>query len=147
MMTHTFYGIETATAKPCDLRNPKLQSVQDLFAILLHCWSAETCAPRLRQEWSPENPTKGQCSITAFLVQDLFGGQVYGIPLEDGNFHCYNVVGENLFDLTSEQFGERAKTLVYEQTPEQSRAVHFAKEEKRLRYELLKERIAVYLAE
>lgn len=35
-------------------------------------------------------------------------------------------------------YGEEAKTLVYENNPEQKREVHFAKEEKRLRYEYLK---------
>ena len=38
--------------------------------------------------------------------------------------------------LTSEQFGD--EKLCYENNPEQSREVHFAKEEKRLRYEYLK---------
>ncbi len=85
--------------------------------------------------------TKGQCSITAFLAQDIFGGKVYGIPMEGGNFHCYNVVGDCCFDLTSEQFGEKAKDLVYENNPEQFREVHFAKEEKRLRYEMLRIRL------
>ena len=41
-----------------------------------------------------------------------------------------------VFDLTSEQFGE--KVLNYENNPEQFREVHFAKEEKRQRYEFLK---------
>ena len=64
---------------------------------------------------------------------------MYGIPLEDGSVHCYNVVGDCCFDLTSEQFGDEAKNLVYEDNPEQFREVHFTKEEKRLRYEKLKE--------
>ena len=40
--------------------------------------------------------------------------------------------------MTSEQFGEKAKELVYENNPEQFREMHFTKEEKRLRYEKLK---------
>ena len=93
----------------------------------------------MRQNWSPENKTLGQCSITAFLAQDIFGGKVYGVPRSDGNYHCYNVVGEVKFDLTSEQFGD--EVLVYEGNPEQFREVHFAKEEKKLRYEYLKEQL------
>lgn len=80
--------------------------------------------------------TLGQCSVTAFLAQDIFGGDVYGILRPDGNYHCYNMVGDCVFDLTSEQFGDEA--LSYEDNPRQSREVHFAKEEKRLRYEYLK---------
>lgn len=140
-MSYNFYGWEKAYAKPINDLYPQIKSPIDLYDALSKIWCAETCAPRLRGEWTKENKTKGQCSITAFLAQDIFGGKVYGIPLEDGNFHCYNVVGDCRFDLTSEQFDEKAKELVYDDKHEQSREVHFAKEEKRLRYEMLKERL------
>jgi len=89
--------------------------------------------------------TKGQCSVTAFLAQDIFGGKVYGIPMEGGNFHCYNVVGDCCFDLTSEQFGEKADTLCYEgnQIQERESQEHFGKEEKRQRYEYLKKQLLI----
>ncbi len=141
-MKYNFYGWETADAKPINNDYPGIENPIDLYNALSEIWSAETCAPRLRDKWTKENKTKGQCSITAFLTQDIFGGKVYGIPLEDGNFHCYNVIGNCCFDLTSEQFGEKAKELVYENNPEQFREVHFAKEEKKLRYELLKKRLS-----
>lgn len=137
-MSYNFYGYENADVKPINDLYPSIASPADLYGALSKIWCAETCAPRLRGEWSKENKTKGQCSITAFLAQDIFGGKVYGIPLGDGSFHCYNVVGGVCFDLTSEQFGEKAKELVYENNPEQFREVHFAKEEKRRRYETLK---------
>lgn len=107
-----------------------------LYDLLSQLWCADTCAPRMRSDWSLENRTLGQCSITAFLVQDIFGGRVYGVLRPGGNYHCYNVVGDRVFDLTSEQFGE--EVLCYTDNPEQFRAVHFAKEEKRLRYEQLR---------
>jgi len=140
-MSYNFYGWEKAYAKPINDLYPQIKSPIDLYDALSKIWCAETCAPRLRGEWTKENKTKGQCSITAFLAQDIFGGKVYGIPLEDGNFHCYNVIGDCRFDLTSEQFGEKAEELVYDDKHEQSREVHFAKEEKRLRYEMLKKRL------
>ena len=80
----------------------------------------------------------GQCSITAFLIQDIFGGEVYGIKRPDGNFHCYNVIDGKQYDLTIEQFGDEAKSLVYDNTNPQLREVHFRKEEKYNRYLLLK---------
>ena len=113
-----------------------------MYDILSGIWCEYTCAPRLRPGWSKENKTLGQCSITAFLVQDVFGGKVYGVPLEDGNYHCYNVIGESVFDLTSEQF--EGKKLEYKLENEQLREVHFAKEEKRLRYEYLKDKLNEY---
>ncbi len=116
-----------------------VRTPDDLYRALSSVWCAETCAPRMRSQWSTDNPTLGQCSVTAFLVQDLFGGEVYGVPLGDGNYHCFNVVNGCVFDLTSEQFG--GERLDYSLRFPQSRKAHFAAEEKRLRYELLKSRL------
>lgn len=129
-----FYGSETARFR-AETGLPGIHTPRDLYRALQHCWSAETCASRMRSHWSPENPTLGQCSITAFLAQDLFGGRVCGVPLENGFYHCYNVVDGCVFDLTSEQFG--GETLHYENNPEQYRAHHFSIPEKRDRYALL----------
>ncbi len=137
-MSYNFYGNEWTDCAPIVNEYPSISSPRDLYDALSEIWCADTCAPRMRNEWTKENKTKGQCSITAFLAQDIFGGAVYGIPLKDGSVHCYNVVEGRVFDLTSEQFGEHAKNLVYENNPEQKRETHFAKEEKRLRYEYLK---------
>ena len=66
------------------------------------------------------------------------------MPLEDGNYHCFNVVGDCAFDLTSEQFGD--EKLDYAHAVEQSRETHFAKEEKYRRYLLLREGLMRKLA-
>ncbi len=137
-MDYQFYGWEDATVGSAHEEYESIASPQVLYDLLSELWCADTCAPRMRNEWSRANKTLGQCSITAFLVQDIFGGKVYGILRPDGNYHCYNVVDGHCFDLTSEQFGEEAKELVYENNPEQFREVHFAKEEKKQRYERLK---------
>ena len=134
-MEYVFYGHENADVPAQSKRYPGIGTPKDLYDILSGVWCAYTCAPRMRSEWSPENRTLGQCSITAFLAQDIFGGKVYGVPRPGGSFHCYNVVDGHVFDLTSEQFGE--EKLSYENNPEQFREVHFAREEKRLRYEYL----------
>ena len=136
---YRFYGWETA-----DIRDERGLTPRDYYDLLSGIWSADTCAPRMRPDWSTDNPTLGQCSVTAFLVQDLYGGRVLGVPLGDGNYHCFNVVGDCAFDLTSEQFGNRA--LDYDNCPEQRREDHFAKAEKRQRYELLRGRLMEALA-
>lgn len=144
-MPHQFYGMNSAAVRqirPVSEQFACIRSPQELFAVLLQCWSAETCAPRLRSGWSEDNPTRGQCSVTAFLAQDVFGGKVFGILREGGNYHCCNVVGDCVFDLTNEQFGD--EVLDYATGTEQQRAVHFAAEEKRQRYELLRERLLQY---
>lgn len=138
-MDYRFYGWEQANVTPINNMYKGIQSPIDLYDALSDIWCANTCAPRMRQDWSKDNKTLGQCSITAFLAQDIFGGKVYGIERLGGNFHCYNVIGDCVFDLTSEQFGD--EVLCYVSNPEQFREIHFSKEEKRLRYEYLKDEL------
>ena len=143
-MSYKFYGHESKSVSPI---NPKYEDIKDqrhLYDLLDDIWCKESCAPRMRINWTKENKTLGQCSITAFLVQDIFGGEVYGVPLEDGNFHCFNVIGDVIFDLTSEQF--LGKELDYKNVILQNRDEHFKKEEKYQRYlyiksELLKKKL------
>ncbi len=123
----SFYGSETAS-----------KEVREMYNRFLKCWCRETCAERMRPVWSPDNPTLGQCSCTAFIVQDILGGEVYGIPLPEGGYHCFNVVNGRRFDLTSEQFG--GKELNYDHCVKQYRGAHFIDEDKYDRYLLLKKR-------
>ena len=139
MKEYNFYGWEQADVHAVTEEYKEIKNPKNLYDLLSEIWCADTCAPRMRDDWTKENMTLGQCSITAFLAQDIFGGDVYGILRPGGNYHCYNVIGDCVFDLTSEQFGDEA--LSYENNPVQSREVHFAKEEKRLRYEYLKEEL------
>ena len=136
---YRFYGWKNANVKPKNARFSSIRDPRDLYDLLSQIWCAATCAPRMREAWCAENKTLGQCSITAFLAQDIFGGKVYGILRPGGNYHCYNVVDGCVFDLTSEQFGD--EVLQYSGNPEQFREVHFSKEEKRQRYEFLKARL------
>ena len=140
-MEYKYLGHETAgTVKPLADSGYRLDSLNDLFDVLSDgIWRVETCTPRMRDDWSESNKTLGQCSITAFLVQDIFGGEVYGILRPGGNYHCYNAVGDVVFDLTSEQFGD--EILDYTENPEQFREVHFSKTEKHERYEYLKAKL------
>lgn len=137
-MTYGFYGWEGANVPPVSTEFPGITDPRALYRCLLQLWSADTCAPRMRSRWPKEHPSYGQCSVTAFLAQDIFGGQVFGVPLPDGNFHCFNRVGSCVFDLTSEQFDG---PLSYEACPEQFRDAHFSKAEKHGRYLLLRSRL------
>ena len=121
-----FYGMERAPLE-----------VLRFYGRVSRAWCAKTCAPRMRSGWTNENASLGQCSVTAFLAQDVLGGEVYGVPLRDGNFHCFNVINGETYDFTSSQFAN--ETLNYTKDHPQLRSVHFAKEEKKRRYELLKQ--------
>ena len=139
MKQYKFFGSEVAFAKPINKDFKYIKNPRHLYDLLSNIWCEQSCAPRMRSEWSKENKTLGQCSITAFLVQDIFGGEVYGVPLKDGAFHCYNKIGDVRFDLTSEQFGD--EVLVYDDAHPQSREEHFKSEEKYQRYLYLKEQL------
>lgn len=99
-MTYKFYGNENAGDVVAINNEYGVNTAIDLYDKLLNIWSIDTCAPRLRPEWSKDNPTLGQCSITAFLAQDIFGGEVYGVKTGSG-IHCYNVVNGIRFDETT----------------------------------------------
>ena len=142
MNTFGFHGWENATVPARTEEYPGIRTPRDLYAALWHVWRKETCAPRMQEDWSEENRTLGQCSITAFLAQDIFGGKIWGVPLPEGGFHCFNVVGECEFDLTNEQFGDRQPD--YADRREQFRYEHFQKDEKRARYEALKQALKAY---
>ena len=138
-MEYKFYGWESPDVKPVADEWQWIENQRHLYDLLCCCWTADTCGPRFRPNWSDENPTLGQCTITSFLVQDIFGGEVYGIALPGGITHCYNVVGDSLFDLTSEQFGNTV--LEYRKENPQRREVQFADATKKARYELLKQKL------
>ena len=131
-----FYGSNSKSVHPINDEFSFILDQRHLYDLLSDIWCKESCAPRMRINWTKENKTLGQCSITAFLVQDIFEGEVYGVPLEDGNYHCFNVIGDVIFDLTSEQF--LGKELDYKNVILQNRDEHFKKEEKYQRYLYIK---------
>ncbi|MBR6901315.1 MAG: hypothetical protein IKN30_04570 [Synergistaceae bacterium] len=141
-MQYKFFGWQNTAdiyAVSDDYKN--IKTPFDLYNALLKIWCEYSCAPRMRNNWSEENITLGQCSITAFLAQDIFGGKVYGTLTPSGDVHCFNVVNGVIFDLTSEQFG--GEELNYTDNQEQSREKHFSKLEKKERYEYIKRQLKI----
>ena len=72
-------------------------AVKDL---LLRCWSKKTSSL-----WTAENPARGQCGVTALVIQDRFGGEILKTKLDDGGWHYYNRINGRRYDFTSDQFG------------------------------------------
>lgn len=56
------------------------QVAGDLRHHLEHVWSAETSA---YDAWRPDQPSRGQCAVTAAIVQDIFGGDILRSRLVD----------------------------------------------------------------
>ena len=76
-MEYKFFGNDTPAVKPKNGDFAAVLNQRRLYDLLSDIWCEYTCAPNLRDKWSKENRTVGQCSITSFLVQDIFGGDVY----------------------------------------------------------------------
>jgi hypothetical protein len=72
-------------------------------------WGADTCDPVDRPDWQPDNSARGQCGVTALVLNDLFGGdlvlgEVYVLGERTGA-HYWNRFGDGLeVDLTRDQF-------------------------------------------
>ncbi|MCC8479396.1 hypothetical protein ACH4TM_28985 [Streptomyces parvus] len=82
----------------------------DIEQALRGSWSAETCTPEYRDRWTPDNPARDQCGVTAMVLNDLLGGElIRGEVHVDGvrtDFHWWNRLGLGVeIDLTREQFG------------------------------------------
>ena len=65
---------------------------------LAKAWSLDTSS-----RWSAARPALGQCSVTALVVQDVFGGELLKTRVGDA-WHFYNLIDGSRFDLTAEQF-------------------------------------------
>lgn len=80
----------------------------DLELAVRHAWCRETSEDR--DEWTPENASRGQCAVTSLVIRDLLGGDILiaevrrrdGPPVER---HAWNRLpsGEEV-DLTFDQF-------------------------------------------
>ena len=67
-------------------------------AALLGSWSVETSG-----NWLADNPARGQCNVTALLINELFGGDILKTPMPEGD-HFYNRIAGERIDLTACQF-------------------------------------------
>jgi len=79
--------------------------LNELKKILEKSWGKETCSPGLKDEWTKENGALGQCAITALIVNDFMGGNIMRCMCETGS-HYYNLINDEVVDLTSSQFNQ-----------------------------------------
>jgi hypothetical protein len=84
--------------------------MSDVHDALRAAWDADTCDP-VDLPWSPQNPSRGQCGVTALVLHDHFGGEllVAEVLRDDGTrqgFHIWNRLPDGTeVDLTWAQFG------------------------------------------
>ena len=84
-------------------------TLDDLTTRIRNAWGADTCATEDLPKWSRQNPARGQCGITALVVNDLLGGDLMlgevHVNGERVDFHWWNCLPDGTeIDLTREQF-------------------------------------------
>lgn len=110
---------------------------QKLKEKLKTAWSKESSYEP--EKWTAENPSYGQCAITACIVQDVLGGDIvvadYTQPDGVKGQHFFNMVSGQCIDLTRDQF--MPDTVIKEPHPS-SRYYILSYKSTRTRYEILK---------
>ena len=105
--------------------------LEELESKLKKSWSKDTCSPGLKNDWCSDNPSMGQCAITALVVNDFLGGKIMRCMASTGS-HYYNLIDNEIVDLTVSQFlGEIPE---YEKGAERTREYLLGNEDTRNRY-------------
>jgi len=79
--------------------------INQLEKILEKCWTKETSLDS--ENWIPENPSWGQCAVTACVVNDYFGGKIVWANVNMSGqdiSHYFNSIEGKEIDLTRKQF-------------------------------------------
>src|SRR6266536_2808330 len=70
---------------------------------LAHSWSRQTSAEP--DGWSEHSPARGQCAVTALVIQDLFGGELLRCDAGPTSHYWNRLPSGREVDLTRHQFG------------------------------------------
>ncbi|WP_033717952.1 YunG family protein [Bacillus cereus] len=103
---------------------------KQIYDMLTKSWSIETSS-----KWTSENPVKGQCGVTALVVQDLYGGEIKKTKV-GGVWHFYNLIDGKVLDFTETQFNEELNYMDVKSNREEAFADTNDKQ-----YDILKEKI------
>ena len=116
-----FFGMELSDKKTLLITDDRIATLGKLHEALTHAWSRETAFPACKGEWNTSNPALGQCTITAMIVHDLFGGTIHRVRLAGGGTHYFNRIDGVYVDLTSSQFADYANECPLEPNEERGR--------------------------
>ncbi|MBR5901889.1 hypothetical protein IKZ40_06020 [bacterium] len=145
---YRFYGDELWNLQCEEIsRFPGINTLEKLFAVLECCWCRETAYPSCQSNWVPNDPSYGQCAVTAMIVHDLFGGTIHKIRVEGGGTHYFNKIRGEYVDLTREQFDLYDIPVEYEPNVEVPREYCGKNKDTNERYRLLQEKIREFLEE
>ena len=140
-----YFGEEIGSTKRLKPGNSQINTLDDLYNVLRKCWSKETAYRSCQNDWVPNDPSYGQCAITAMLVHDMFGGTIHRIRVDGGGTHYFNKINGQYVDLTREQFDLYNIPVSYEHNEQMDRQYCGKNEDTKKRFELLIENIKKYL--
>lgn len=78
-------------------------NIKNIQKVLLECYSKDLCYPKVQCDWNENNRCFGMCAITSLITNDYFGGDICKIYV-DGISHYFNLIENNIVDLTKDQF-------------------------------------------
>lgn len=141
------YKGEALAKKPCKQvpQFPGLTNLEEVYAVLRKCWKADTAYPNSQATWKSNDPSFGQCAITAALVCDLFGGTIHRIDTKGGGTHYFNKIDGQWVDLAYEQFTLYNQTYKEEPNTEIPRNKTSQGGDSRKRYVKLQQNMMLYL--
>lgn len=84
------------------------EDLDKFFGVLLKSWI------KREEEYDFKNdPAHNQCTVTAMVVQDYFGGEILALSMPSGGTHYLNRIDGDVFDFTSDQFTSHGVKLDY----------------------------------
>ena len=78
-------------------------NIKNIQKVLLECYSKDLCYLKVQCDWNENNRCFGMCAITSLIINDYFGGDICKIYV-DGISHYFNLIENNIVDLTKDQF-------------------------------------------
>ena len=149
----------TASGRPISYRyynkahqdNPELhQKLDKLFTACLNAWDELTTLSVCREDASFDlavDPSYGQCAVTAMLVRELVGGDVYRIRTESGMTHYFNLIEGTLVDFTIDQFRLYNLHVSYKNAEFMPENFEKLNQNTQYRYQRLKNKVLKHLEE
>ena len=121
-----------------------IKKINRLETMLKSCYSKDTCYPKYKEKWNINNPTCGQCAITALIVQEYMGGTIHKIRIQNNETHYFNIINKNIYDFTKEQFCLENIAIRYNPNELIRREQILEDENTSKRYKILKQKLEKY---
>lgn len=112
-------------------------TIKKFFGTVKMSWTIDTAHRSYAARWSADVPSTGQCAVTALLVNDYFGGEIYTGLTQNRERHFWNVVQGHEVDLTKAQLPDGVE---FRNVQRRDRASLLKVPDLKYRYLLLKER-------